>query len=89
MSVRIASLAAVALLAGACHFNAEAEDRDAGPQVTRNYQVGSNGPLSQSHCASQALTRLMPIAMAAAMRSVAGVTNIGVQSPGSRKSMTL
>ena len=41
MSVRIASLAAVALLAGACHFNAEAEDRDAGPQVTRNYQVGA------------------------------------------------
>jgi hypothetical protein len=41
MSVRIASLAAVTLLAGACHFNADAEDRDAGPEVTRNYQVGA------------------------------------------------
>ena len=29
------------LLAGACHFGAEAEDRDAGPEVTRNYQVGA------------------------------------------------
>lgn len=41
MSVRFASIAAVTLLAGACHFNADAEDRDAGPEVTRNYQVGS------------------------------------------------
>ena len=41
MSVRFASLAAAALLAGACHFNAEAENRDAGPEVTRNYQVGA------------------------------------------------
>ena len=41
MSVRFASLAVVTLLAGACHFGAEAEDRDAGPEVTRNYQVGA------------------------------------------------
>ena len=41
MSVRFASIAAVTLLAGACHFGAEAEDRDAGPEVTRNYQVGA------------------------------------------------
>ena len=41
MSVRFASIAAVTLLAGACHFNADAEDRDAGPEVTRNYQVGA------------------------------------------------
>ena len=41
MSVRFASLAVAALLAGACHFNAEAENRDAGPEVTRNYQVGA------------------------------------------------
>jgi len=41
MSVRFASLAAVTLLAGACHFNADAEDRDAGKDVTRSYQVGA------------------------------------------------
>lgn len=46
MSVRFASLAAVTLLAGACHFGAEAEDRDAGPEVTRNYQVGAFDRLS-------------------------------------------
>ena len=41
MSIRFASVAAVALLAGACHVGADAEDRDPGPQVTRNYQVGA------------------------------------------------
>ena len=41
MSIRIASLAAVGLLATACHVGADAEDRDAGPQVSRNYQVGA------------------------------------------------
>ena len=41
MSIRFASLAAVGLLASACHVNADAEDRDAGNQVTRNYQVGA------------------------------------------------
>ncbi|HYC95346.1 MAG TPA: DUF2807 domain-containing protein, partial [Sphingomicrobium sp.] len=40
MSIRIASAAAVAILAGACHVGADAEERDPGPQVTRNYQVG-------------------------------------------------
>ena len=41
MSVRFASIAAVTLLAGACSFNADAENRDPGPEVTRNYQVGA------------------------------------------------
>ena len=41
MSIRFASVAAAALLAGACHVGADAEDRDAGPEVTRNYQVGA------------------------------------------------
>jgi hypothetical protein len=41
MSIRIASAAAVALLAGACHVGADAEERDPGPEVTRNYQVGA------------------------------------------------
>ena len=41
MSVRIASLTAISLLATACNFGgAEARDRDPGPEVTRNYQVG-------------------------------------------------
>ena len=38
---RFASAAAVALLAGACHFSADAEERDPGPEVSRNYQVGA------------------------------------------------
>ena len=33
--------AAAALLAGACHVGADAEQRDPGPQVSRNYQVGA------------------------------------------------
>ena len=41
MSIRFATVGAVALLAGACHVGADAEDRDAGPEVTRNYQVGA------------------------------------------------
>lgn len=41
MSIRIASLAAIGLLASACHVNADAEERDAGPEVSRNYQVGA------------------------------------------------
>lgn len=41
MSIRFGSLAAVALLAGACHVDSKAEDRDAGPQVSRAYQVGA------------------------------------------------
>jgi hypothetical protein len=35
------TVAAAALLAGACHFSADAEERDPGPQVSRNYQVGA------------------------------------------------
>ena len=41
MSIRIASLALAGLLAGACHVNAGAEERDPGNEVTRNYQVGA------------------------------------------------
>ena len=41
MSIRFTSVAAAALLAGACHVGADAEDRDPGAQVTRNYQVGA------------------------------------------------
>ena len=38
---RFASVAVAALLAGACHFSADAEERDPGPEVSRNYQVGA------------------------------------------------
>jgi hypothetical protein len=41
MSFRIASIAAITLLAGACHVNAGAEERDPGSEVTRSYQVGA------------------------------------------------
>lgn len=41
MVVRFASIAAAALLAGACHFSAGAEDREAGPETSRTYQVGA------------------------------------------------
>lgn len=42
MSIRFASVAVAALLAGACNFGgADAKDRDAGPEVSRNYQVGA------------------------------------------------
>lgn len=41
MSIRFVSIAAAAMLAGACHFGADAEERDAGPEVSRNYQVGA------------------------------------------------
>lgn len=32
---------AAALLASACHFGADAEEREAGPEVSRTYQVGT------------------------------------------------
>ena len=41
MTHRFASVAAAALLAGGCHVGSKAEDRDPGPQVSRNYQVGA------------------------------------------------
>ena len=43
MNIRIALLATVGLLASACNFGdgADAKDRDAGAEVTRNYQVGA------------------------------------------------
>ncbi len=37
----IVALSALAVLAGGCNFSAEAEARDAGPSVNRNYQVGA------------------------------------------------
>lgn len=39
--VRFTPIAAAALALGACHFSASAEHKDAGPQVSRNYQVGA------------------------------------------------
>jgi len=39
--IRFTSIAIAALLAGACHFSADAEERDPGPEVSRNYQVGA------------------------------------------------
>lgn len=41
MTIRIASLAVAGLLAAGCHVGADAENRDAGPEVSRNYQVGA------------------------------------------------
>ncbi len=38
---RFATAAAAALLAGACHVGADAEERDPGPEVSRTYQVGA------------------------------------------------
>ena len=38
---RFATAAVFALLAGACHVGADAEERDAGPEVSRSYQVGA------------------------------------------------
>lgn len=40
MSIRFVSLAAAGLLATACHVGADAEEREAGPEVSRSYQVG-------------------------------------------------
>ena len=41
MTHRFVYIAATALLAGACHVGGHAEERDAGPQASRNYQVGA------------------------------------------------
>ena len=41
MTSRFAYAAAAALLAGACHVGAKAEDREAGPEVSRTYQVAA------------------------------------------------
>jgi len=41
MSIRFASLAAIGLLAAGCHVGADAEDREAGAEVSRSYQVGA------------------------------------------------
>ena len=48
MNRRFVTAAAVALLAGACHVGSRAEDRDAGPEVSRNYQVGAFEKLAVS-----------------------------------------
>jgi hypothetical protein len=39
--IRFAYAVAAALLAGACHVGADAEERDPGPETSRNYQVGA------------------------------------------------
>lgn len=41
MTSRFAYAAAATLLASACHVGADAERRDPGPEVSRNYQVGA------------------------------------------------
>ena len=41
MSIRIVSLAVAGLLAAGCHVGADAEDRDAGAEVSRSYQIGA------------------------------------------------
>jgi len=38
---RFALVSAATLLAAGCHFSADAEEHDAGPQVSRTYQVGA------------------------------------------------
>jgi hypothetical protein len=48
MKRRIVTATVVALLAGACHVGSKAEDRDAGPEVSRNYQVGAFDKLAVS-----------------------------------------
>ena len=39
--IRFASVAIAALLAGACHVSGDAKERDPGPEVSRNYQIGA------------------------------------------------
>ena len=39
--IRIATIAAVALAASACNVGADAEERDPGSSVSRNYQIGA------------------------------------------------
>lgn len=41
MSHRFVAIAAVTLLVGACHVGSQAENREPGPEVSRNYQVGA------------------------------------------------
>jgi hypothetical protein len=41
MTIRFATAAAVVLLVGGCHVGSKAEDRNAGPEVSRNYPVGA------------------------------------------------
>lgn len=48
MNRRFVAAAAVALLAGACHVGSKAEDREPGPEVSRNYQVGAFDKLAVS-----------------------------------------
>lgn len=48
MNRRFITAAAVALLAGACHVGSKAEDREAGPEVSRSYQVGAFDKLAVS-----------------------------------------
>ncbi|MCL6741325.1 DUF2807 domain-containing protein [Sphingomonas sp. RB56-2] len=48
MNRRFVTAGAVALLAGACHVGSKAESREAGPEVSRTYQVGAFDKLAVS-----------------------------------------
>ena len=48
MNRQLVTAAAAALLAGACHVGSRAEDREPGPEVSRNYQVGAFDKLAVS-----------------------------------------
>ena len=48
MNRQLITAAAIALLAGACHVGSKAENREPGPQVSRNYQVGAFDKLAVS-----------------------------------------
>ena len=48
MKRQLITAAAIALLAGACHVGSRAEEREPGPQVSRNYQVGAFDKLAVS-----------------------------------------
>lgn len=48
MNRQLITAAAIALLAGACHVGSKAEDREPGPQVSRNYQIGAFDKLAVS-----------------------------------------
>jgi len=48
MNRRFVTATALALLAGACHVGSKAESREAGPEVSRTYQVGAFDKLAVS-----------------------------------------
>lgn len=48
MNRRLITAATLALLAGACHVGSKAENREPGPEVSRNFQVGAFDKLAVS-----------------------------------------